>query len=91
MSALGLPDWLGKPLAVFLIDFLLAGDNALVIGLVCATLPPASRRWVLLIGTAGAIVSRVVQRHGGRVWAQAEPGLGATFRFTLPDPGPAAS
>lgn len=60
MSALGLPDWLGKPLAVFLIDFLLAGDNALVIGLVCATLPPASRRWVLLIGTAGAIVSRVV-------------------------------
>lgn len=52
--------WIVRPAQLFFIDLLLAGDNALVIGLFCRNLPRAMIGRVVAYGTATAVALRLI-------------------------------
>jgi YjbE family integral membrane protein len=68
------PDWWSALASIVLIDIVLAGDNALVIGMAARNVPADRRRRVILWGTAGAIGVRVALT-GVVVWLLKIPGF----------------
>jgi len=60
MPMLFSPDWWSALAAIVVIDLVLAGDNALVIGLAARNVPVGMQRRVVLWGTFGAIVVRLL-------------------------------
>jgi len=58
-SNIGSPSALAAFGQVLMIDIMLAGDNAIVVGALAAGLPPEQRKKVILIGIIAALVLRV--------------------------------
>jgi YjbE family integral membrane protein len=57
---LGLGGYGLSVLRIIGVDIVLAGDNAVVIALACRTLPPRQRRAGIILGTAAAVIMRIV-------------------------------
>ncbi len=59
-SNIGSPAAMSAFIQVLLIDIVLAGDNAIVVGALAAGLPPEQRRQVIFLGVVAALVLRVI-------------------------------
>jgi YjbE family integral membrane protein len=67
-------DYFSALLSIIVIDLVLAGDNAIVIGLAARTLPKDQQKKVILWVTVGAIVIRILATLAV-VWLLKIPGL----------------
>jgi len=67
-------DFVTGLLMIVLIDLVLAGDNAVVIGMAARNVPAESQKKVIVLGTVGAIVIRVLATLVV-VWLLKIPGL----------------
>ncbi|MDF2607944.1 MAG: integral rane, YjbE family protein [Bacillales bacterium] len=68
------PEFFSALLSIIVIDLVLAGDNAIVIGLAARNLPKTQQKKVILWGTVGAIVIRALATLAV-VWLLKVPGL----------------
>jgi YjbE family integral membrane protein len=53
-------EYLGSILAIVIIDLVLSGDNAVVIGLAARNLSAENRRRAIIFGGAGAVILRII-------------------------------
>ena len=60
LASLFTPEAISAFFEILVIDIVLAGDNAIVVGALAAGLPPDQRRKVIVIGVAAALVLRIV-------------------------------
>lgn len=67
-------EFLSKLLTIVVIDLVLAGDNAIVIGLASRKLPQDQRKKAIFWGTAGAVALRIIATVT-IVWLLKIPGL----------------
>lgn len=67
-------DFLTSLLSIVVIDLVLAGDNAILIGLAARNLPKHQQKKVILYGSLGAIVIRIIATLAV-VWLLNVPGL----------------
>lgn len=67
-------EWFSALLSILIIDLVLAGDNAIVIGLAARNVPKEQQKLVIGLGTLGAIVIRVLATLAV-AWLLAIPGL----------------
>lgn len=67
-------EWFSALLSIILIDLVLAGDNAIVIGMAARNVPKQNQKKVILWGTAGAIGIRILSTIAV-VWLLKIPGL----------------
>lgn len=68
------PEFWSALLAILVIDIILAGDNAIIIGMAARNVDKLQQRKVILLGTAGAILVRVLATVGV-VYLLKVPGL----------------
>ncbi len=67
-------EWFSALLSILIIDLVLAGDNAIVIGLAARNVPKAQQKLVIGLGTLGAIIIRILATLAV-VWLLQIPGL----------------
>lgn len=74
MDILFTPEFWSGLLAIIVIDLVLAGDNAIVIGMAARNLPAHQQKKAIIWGTAGAIIIRALATLAV-VWLLKIPGL----------------